>query len=308
MINHVIGAVIVTYNRIDKLKKALECFEKQTYLPAFLVVVDNASTDGTDCFLDDWAQDQSLMKKYILHTGSNLGGSGGFHIGLKKAMEFSPEWIWVSDDDAYPEADAFERTNQAINELGNTSLKIGAITGAVIQNGHICTGHRRILKAHSLDAKQKPVPVEAYNKPFFEIDSFSYVGSVICKEAMDEVGLTEKDFFIWFDDTEHSLRIRQYGKIYCVPSVRVVHDVIEDVYSFSWKNYYGLRNELYMVKKLFSKKNYRYKFLKKMVMASLHYLKKATRVQGVLEYTAILDAEKSRLGIHPVYKPGWKPE
>ena len=38
-----IGAVVVTYNRLDKLKKALESFEKQLYLPAYVIVADNAA-------------------------------------------------------------------------------------------------------------------------------------------------------------------------------------------------------------------------------------------------------------------------
>ena len=46
-----IGAVVVTYNRLDKLKKALESFEKQLYLPAYVIVADNASTDGTAQYL-----------------------------------------------------------------------------------------------------------------------------------------------------------------------------------------------------------------------------------------------------------------
>ena len=42
------GVVLVTYNRLDKLKIALECYEKQTYLPKNIMIINNASNDGTN--------------------------------------------------------------------------------------------------------------------------------------------------------------------------------------------------------------------------------------------------------------------
>lgn len=45
---------IVTYNRLEKLKHALACYDKQTVMPDAIVVVDNHSTDGTDVYLNEW--------------------------------------------------------------------------------------------------------------------------------------------------------------------------------------------------------------------------------------------------------------
>ena len=44
-------SVIVTYNRKDKLKKAIECLKKQTFKPEKIIIIDNASTDGTQDIL-----------------------------------------------------------------------------------------------------------------------------------------------------------------------------------------------------------------------------------------------------------------
>ena len=67
-----IGAVVVTYNRLDKLKKALESFEKQLYLPAYVIVADNASTDGTAQYLRQWQKEDAGFKKIILTMESNM--------------------------------------------------------------------------------------------------------------------------------------------------------------------------------------------------------------------------------------------
>ena len=50
MHNDKIGCVIVTFNRLEKLKKALAAYDKQEVKPKYIVVVDNASTDGTNVF------------------------------------------------------------------------------------------------------------------------------------------------------------------------------------------------------------------------------------------------------------------
>ena len=46
-----IGAVVVTFNRLSKLKLSLEKFEEQIHIPSYIIVVDNASTDGTSEYL-----------------------------------------------------------------------------------------------------------------------------------------------------------------------------------------------------------------------------------------------------------------
>ena len=111
-----IGAVVVTYNRLDKLKKALESFEKQLYLPAYVIVADNASTDGTAQYLRQWQKEDAGFKKIILTMESNMGGSGGFYAGIKRAMEQEADWIWVSDDDAYLKDDALKQASDYLEE------------------------------------------------------------------------------------------------------------------------------------------------------------------------------------------------
>ena len=102
-----VAAVIVTYNRLEKLKKALKCYETQTMLPKYLVIVNNCSTDGTKDYLNEWLKETSFIKKIVINTESNLGGSGGFYIGQKKALELDVDWIYLADDDAYPEDSYF---------------------------------------------------------------------------------------------------------------------------------------------------------------------------------------------------------
>ena len=66
------AAVIVTYNRKDKLKKAIECLKKQIFKPEKIIIIDNASTDGTQVVLEDYKDDDLI--KYV-RLEDNLGGA-----------------------------------------------------------------------------------------------------------------------------------------------------------------------------------------------------------------------------------------
>lgn len=73
-----VAAVIVTFNRLGKLPKTLETVRAQTHDCEWVVVVNNASTDGTRAYLDG-LDDPKLV---VLHLDENLGGAGGFEHGM----------------------------------------------------------------------------------------------------------------------------------------------------------------------------------------------------------------------------------
>ena len=100
-----VDVVIVTYNRLEKLKKALASYENQSRRFRHLIVVNNHSTDGTSDFLDAWGRTEAPFSKIVINTDENLGGSGGYYLGQKKAMELEAEWVFLADDDAYAEPD-----------------------------------------------------------------------------------------------------------------------------------------------------------------------------------------------------------
>ena len=250
-----IGVVLVTYNRLDMLKKAIKSYDVQTKKPQYILIVNNACNDGTLEYLNQWSCIESEYKKIVINLDKNIGGSGGFYEGLLRAEQMDAEWIWVSDDDAFPYKNAFEEAEKYILKNKNFVQNISAVCGMVINNGEIDIDHRKIMRQHGLSIKIKKVPESMYRSNF-EINAFSYVGTIINKEKLLEAGLPEKEFFIWFDDTEHSLRLSKKGKIICVPTIKVYHDTVAEKEKVSWKTYYGCRNLTYTYKKHFSKGAY----------------------------------------------------
>lgn len=68
-----IGVVIVTYNRLEKLKIALASYEKQTIKPQYILVVNNHSTDDTKEYLETWQKNLSPIDKKVIHLEQNTG-------------------------------------------------------------------------------------------------------------------------------------------------------------------------------------------------------------------------------------------
>ena len=110
-----IGVVIVTYNRKEKLKKALKAYDQQIFLPCEIIVVNNASTDGTNEILDRWKSENSIYSKVVIDSKYNVGGSGGFYLGEKRALHDNISWIMIADDDAYQDTDYIKKIYAYIN-------------------------------------------------------------------------------------------------------------------------------------------------------------------------------------------------
>ena len=286
-----IGAVVVTYNRLDKLKNALAAYERSSLLPVYLLVVDNDSSDGTAEYLDEWKQSGPAgMKKEVLTLPENTGGSGGFYKALERAAELPADWIWIADDDAYPEADCLEKL--AAYREAHPSERIAALCASVVTGGRIDTWHRRKLGRTMGIVREFLIPESAYAEPF-RLDIYSFVGTLLRRSALKAAGLPEKDFFIAYDDSEHSLRVRRTGKIICVPDARIIHDTVDaDPEKITWKKYYSIRNKVYSYRRHFG--------LLQAEILSLHYFRKFGKKAGAGELVrdALRDARAGRLGKH----------
>lgn len=301
-----IGVVIVTYNRKEKLMETLNQFSRQTKGPLYVMVVNNASTDQTEEILKTWQKEKESFEKIVLNLELNTGGSGGFHEGLKKSLSLGAEWVWVSDDDAVPEPDAIEAASNYLEKSKESLRDISAICGQVINYGKIDTNHRKNYISKGIRILEKPIPEEEYKKEAFEINAFSYVGTIISRDKMRQAGVTLKEYFIWWDDTEHSLRLSKLGKIICVPGIRVHHDVGSSKFEVTWKTYYGFRNMTDMYRRHMPRRCFAYFSLRVIVKIAFFLIVKKNVTEIMILKKAFLDALKGNFGIDPIYRPGWK--
>lgn len=297
-----IDAIIVTFNRLNKLKNALDAFEKQEYLPNRMIIVNNHSSDGTSEYLHKWKEkNASKFEVILIELNENIGGAGGFATGMQYALDNGAEWIWVSDDDAYPKKDALKIANEFLEK--NKKENISAICGTVLKNGKkIDLGHRRYVKEGILKLKEIDSKREDYQKDHFEVNLFTYVATIINVEKMKQVGIADKEFFIYYDDSDHAARLNKVGKIICVPKIQANHDVdeIARTTDYTWKTYYLLRNKLF-----FLKRNFKHRYAEfEVILVWLRILKKRNKGCTKLILDAIKDFKSDKLGKRCEYVPG----
>lgn len=212
-----VAAVIVTFNRLAKLPKTLETVRAQTHGCEWVVVVNNASTDGTREYLDG-LDDPQLV---VLHLDENLGGAGGFEHGMAHGVNLGADYVWIMDDDCYPDPNALEilleQRDTASRMLGREVPFACSLVKYI--DGSLCEMNNPITtwdwpRAYLAGAKSLLI-VEC-----------TFVSVLVPRWAIEEQGLPLGEYFIWFDDKEYTKRLeREFGPGIIALESEVVHDM-----------------------------------------------------------------------------------
>ena len=85
----------MTYNRLNLLEECISALSK-SIVPVDILIVNNASTDGTKEYLDGVIDKYNNVKFYIHNMNTNLNGAGGFNYGLKEASKLDYKYIHLN--------------------------------------------------------------------------------------------------------------------------------------------------------------------------------------------------------------------
>lgn len=203
-------AVIVTYNRKELLKESIEALLNQDYKNCYILIIDNASTDGTKEYIKEHLNNEKVIYK---NTGANLGGAGGFNFGMKEAYNLGCDYIWLMDDDCIVHKDSLEKLLEFDKNLKG---EYGFLASKVLwRDGTICK--------MNIPKKTFSTWLKKYDAPIQRVEMASFVSLFIKNEIVEELGLPIKEFFIWTDDWEYTRRISRKYKCYYVADSIVTH-------------------------------------------------------------------------------------
>lgn len=289
-----IAAVIVTYNRKHLLLESIMALLNQEVKFNKIIIIDNASTDNTE----EYIRQNGIMDNneiFYKKLPYNIGGSGGFYEGIKYCLDNKFEWVVLLDDDAILKKDFLYNILKAINMYPN----IMVFSGTVMTNGVIDTNHRRRI-INTITYKQKNVCIDEYKNDIFYCDIISFVGVVIKTDLINTVGLPERNYFIWYDDTEYSIRLRKLSQIINVNNAIIYHktDLLNNnYYKPNWKEYYGIRNKILMQKKHSTNKFmlYIYLFIKLVLNLVSNFINKKFKNYRRYRFKLILKSYKDAL-------------
>ncbi|WP_304045531.1 glycosyltransferase [Jatrophihabitans endophyticus] len=205
-------AVVVTYNRRPLLLECLAAIRSQTRRTDAVIVVDNASTDGTS----DLVRADADLEAVVLTR--NTGGAGGFAVGMTMALAEGADLLWLLDDDAVPEPDALEELLRARDGVRGAPPVLMA-SRVVWTDGRphpMNTPRRRPFASRSARAAADVVGC-------IPIRSASFVSTLVDAAATRRMGLPRADYFLWNDDFEFTTRLLRNDVGLLCPASVVVH-------------------------------------------------------------------------------------
>jgi rhamnopyranosyl-N-acetylglucosaminyl-diphospho-decaprenol beta-1,3/1,4-galactofuranosyltransferase len=178
-------AVVVTWNRKALLRECLAGLLRQTRAPEQILVIDNHSTDGTPDMVR-----QEFPSAVLHETGSNLGGAGGFHHGMKRAHEEGFDWIWVMDDDIEPYPEALERLLAHSSRSDLLHLRRDGLDRweGIWNPGNLCV--EMFDREYSFEN----------GKPYTVLRYATFEGALIHRRIVDAIGLPDVRCFVSSDD------------------------------------------------------------------------------------------------------------
>ena len=224
--------VIVTYNRLETLRTALDHILAQTVQPAAILIVDNNSMDGTRDFLYTWQDKENI---HCLYMDANIGSAGA----IARAMEYGLtldafDYFWILDDDTFYEKNALR---ELIDNIKASSFSFLGLHGAHIRFG-------------------KKIPLDPGHK-LQEADYALIDGALIKTDAIHTIGVVNEKFFMMCDDHEYCMRLRKFGfKIGVLQSGSDNRLYLGGQGRFTratlWRGYYSSRNHLLIIRQYFS--------------------------------------------------------
>jgi GT2 family glycosyltransferase len=232
-----VAIVIVTYNRADLLERMLEGLTTLDPQPDAIIVVDNASTDRTRVVLEGAAV-------HVIRSEENLGGAGGFHLGVQAAYEQGYDRIWLMDDDVIPAPGCLgvllamdEDCLMAVREDSSGNLaEYAAVRFDLSRPWAIKPKTASVVSTYATRGNMpETVPLE----------NVAFEGFMIRRTVVDAIGLPDKTFFIFYDDCDYAIRARRAGfTILAVRDAVLVRQLDFDQQHdlAGWKGYYMYRN------------------------------------------------------------------
>jgi GT2 family glycosyltransferase len=205
-----------------------------------VIVIDNCSTDHTREVLDA----RTDLPLHVTTTGSNLGGAGGFHVGMRAAYDAGWDRIWLMDDDVVPDPNCLA-VLMATDEACLMAVR-DDLDGQLVEKAAI-----RFDLANPLAIRPKTASVDSTYATrselpeLVEIENVAFEGFMVRREVVSRIGFPDPEFFIFYDDVDFAIRARRAGfRIWAVRDARLVRqlDFNQQHDMAGWKGFYMFRN------------------------------------------------------------------
>lgn len=291
-------AVVVTHNRCNLLSRCLDSLEAQTRKANSIVVINNASTDGTRQMLVD--------RKINFITQDNVGSAGGWARGIDIALKEEFDACWLMDDDGYADLNALYHLEKAFDS--DTACVSSLVVKEDDHNSFVfplpvLDKHKlpKIFgfprKLYSYQNLHRKHPESSY--PF----ACLFNGALISTKAIKKIGNVNEEFFLMGDEVDYFFRLRKVGSVSSIKKALHYHPDVSKREFNEVKIYYFIKNSIILNFRYFNLPYFRHLMVIAAILGRvlsrnglIYFLSLLLGTRSKIFYSAIGNGLKNRIG------------
>lgn len=234
-----IGIVIVNYKGRDDTLECLASLAALTYPCRDVIVVDQDSGDGTPDAIR-----AAYPWVHVIENPVNSGFAGGNNVGIRRALERAADFVFLLNNDTTVEPGLLEplvalaQSDPAIGVTGPKML-YHADPNTIWSAGGMVDWRGRVAHRFA-DAADTPEDAPC------DVDFIVGCGLLVKRGVLEQVGLFDERYFLYWEETDLCARIRKAGyRVVYQPAARLWHKVSRTTGTDSELTlYYMWRNQL----------------------------------------------------------------
>ena len=212
-------AVTVTYNSADVLDDFLRSVEGQSG-DWSLIIVDNASTDGTSRRLAQIDNDRI----HVILNPTNGGFAAGTNIGIKAALGADASYVLLLNNDTSFDAHLFADLVAQLAKSGADAISPVIVFDHDPETIWYAGGHLDWKRGVKVIHEHFEGPVALAGTVPFETSFCPACCMLFTRSSLETAGLLDEDFFVYWEDAEHCLRMKDAGlRIVVTPELCIRH-------------------------------------------------------------------------------------
>ncbi len=226
---------VLTFNRLDLLKRCIKNLNELTYKNFDLLIVDNGSTDGTQNYLID--------NNYIYILNESSGSALGWYKCINYALENDYDFIWMMDDDGYPKNNALEILINNLELKDNNTICLSSILVSEKNFNDLVFELPKFKNNFNFFFRSNYKKLNEIKTPLINhVHLFN--GSLLKIKLLKKIGNVDTDFFHHGVEVDYHYKLSQKYNLYTVTDAVHYHPEVKfRVIGKMWVYYY-LKNSI----------------------------------------------------------------